>query len=80
MNNSRDISNSTTVEAHFYNLLFDTSLSSWMTVVEDEGAAKTFRIITGVALFAFGRLAMFRDISRYPFRGVKQQARSGQKN
>jgi len=35
-----------------------------MTIVEDKGAAKTFIIITGVALLAFGRSAMFRDIRR----------------
>lgn len=76
MKNSRDISNSTTVEAHLYNLVFDTSLSSWMTVVEDEGAAKTFRISTGVALFAFGRLAMFRDISRMTIKTLNSEPNS----
>jgi hypothetical protein len=35
-----------------------------MTVVEDEGATKTFSIIAGVTLLAGSRFAMFRDISR----------------
>jgi hypothetical protein len=38
MKHSRDISNSTAIEAHLHNLVFDASLSSRMTVVENEGA------------------------------------------
>ena len=73
MKHSRDISDSTTIEAHLDNLVLDTSLSSRMTVVEDKGASQTFRIITGVALLAFGRQAMFRDISRVAIRTLNSE-------
>lgn len=64
MKDTSDISNSTAVEAHLYDLVFDCSRSSRMTIIEDKGTTKKFRIIAGITLLAFSRFAMFRDISR----------------
>jgi hypothetical protein len=64
MQDSSDISDSTAVEAHLHNLMFDASPSSRMTIIKDESATQTFRIIAGVTLLTFGRFAVFRDISR----------------
>jgi len=47
-----------------------------MTIIEDEGATKTFRIIAGVTLLAFGRFAMFRDISRMAIETLNSEPNS----
>ena len=56
MKNSRDISDSTAVEAHLHNLMFNASPSSRMTIIKDESATQTFRIIVGVTLLTSANL------------------------